>query len=250
MGRVFNTPTFVELNRTKIYSCLVGSHNYNLDDANSDKDYKVFVLPTFDDLYNGKQYSETVVGTDVDYSAHDIRKLALLLWKANINFIETLFSEEYYIGNERIKEIIEQRDYLARMNLPYLWNACQGMYYNKFKLLEKGTEGTQHLVDKYGYDTKQAQHCYRVLDFLERYHANDFTDFKQAIWYEEGIERDFLLQIKQGVLTLNTFRRMVQAKHEYVDRLKTAYITQVPNDNLHEWLDGRIKGLVRDVIIS
>ena len=39
----------------------VGSHNYNLDTPESDKDYKYFVLPTFGDLYDGKQCSENYV---------------------------------------------------------------------------------------------------------------------------------------------------------------------------------------------
>ena len=47
--------------RETVFKALVGSHNYNLADKNSDKDYKVFVLPTFEDLYNGVQYSKQTV---------------------------------------------------------------------------------------------------------------------------------------------------------------------------------------------
>lgn len=36
---------------------IVGSHNYNLNTDTSDKDYKYFVLPTFDELYCGKFFS-------------------------------------------------------------------------------------------------------------------------------------------------------------------------------------------------
>ena len=38
-------------NRKFAFKSLVGSHNYNLNIETSDKDYKVFVFPTFDDLY-------------------------------------------------------------------------------------------------------------------------------------------------------------------------------------------------------
>ena len=31
---------------------LVGSHNYNLNTEESDKDWKVFLYPSFDNLYN------------------------------------------------------------------------------------------------------------------------------------------------------------------------------------------------------
>jgi len=37
---------------------LVGSHNYNLNNENSDKDYKIFVCPTFEDLYYNKKLSK------------------------------------------------------------------------------------------------------------------------------------------------------------------------------------------------
>jgi predicted nucleotidyltransferase len=230
---------------------MVGSHNYNLNDEYSDLDYKVFVLPTFDDLYYNNQYStDKVVGTDMDYDVHDIRKLATLLWKANINFIETLFSEEYHVGSDvwgwRMRDILEQKDRLARMNLPYLWDACQGIYYNKFKLLEKGTAGTIHLVEKYGYDTKQAQHCYRCLDLLERYLENDFNDFKLAIWYKDGAARDFLLQVKQGFYTLDEFKKIVQAKRKDISRLEELYKIQAPLYHLREWLDEQVKELIRD----
>ena len=44
--------------RKVVFKALVGSHNYNLNDETSDKDYKYFVLPTFDDLYTGKMFSQ------------------------------------------------------------------------------------------------------------------------------------------------------------------------------------------------
>jgi hypothetical protein len=242
---------FPDIDKRIFYWCVVGSHNYNLNDSDSDRDYKVFVCPTFDDLYNGYQYSTSRVGTDMDYNAHDIRKLAALLWKGNINFIETLFADEYRaaeIGEGLFADVLARREDLARMNLPNLWDACQGMYHNKFKLLEKGTSGTMHLVNSYGYDTKQALHCYRCLDFLERYNANGFTGFKQAIWYEEGSERDFMIKVKHGGFTLNEFTAMVQIKQKEVSRLGEIYKSQAPNSDLHNWLDNQLRELIKAVI--
>ena len=65
--------------RQIVFKSLVGSHNYNLATPTSDKDYKVFVFPTFDDLYFGQTYKHSTVGEHVDYQAHDIRKLPELL---------------------------------------------------------------------------------------------------------------------------------------------------------------------------
>ena len=43
--------------RIAVLKALVGSHNYNLNTESSDKDYKYFVLPTLDDLYDGTIFS-------------------------------------------------------------------------------------------------------------------------------------------------------------------------------------------------
>jgi predicted nucleotidyltransferase len=244
---------FPGVNRPILYQCVVGSHNYNLNEPDSDRDYRVFVCPTFDDLYYGKQYSAASVGTDVDYTAHDIRKLAELMWKGNINFIETLFADDYYAAAEAgcfFHNILTRREELARINLSNLWDAGQGMSQNKFNNLKKGTSGTRHLVDKYGYDTKQALHCYRCLDLLERYNAFGFLNFKQALWYEEGPERDFMMEIKNGCFTLDEFKEMVQMKQKEVNRLKEIYKSQEPDSDLHNWLDNQVKELIETVITA
>ncbi len=245
---------FEGLERDPIYWCLVGSHNYNLNTEESDKDYKVFVAPTFKDLYDGDQYTRSYVGSDLDYTVHDIRKLPRLLWKANINFIEVLFSEESSFSElegvigQIIAGILIRNNGLARMNLPYLYDACIGMYYTKYNQLMKGTEGTKHLVAQYGYDTKQALHCYRVLDFLERYYIRDFQDFKGAVWYEDGARREFMLNIKQGGLTLKEFELLLHSKRTDIDRLEGSYKKQIPDETLCKWLENQIEALVKYII--
>ena len=89
--------------REVVFKALVGSHNYNLNTETSDKDYKYFVLPTFEDIYYNKTISKNVVSEDVDYTVHDIRKLPMLWWKTNINFVEPLFSREVMYNKNHIK---------------------------------------------------------------------------------------------------------------------------------------------------
>ena len=62
MSDIFNTLKLYNLEHKELLTCLVGSYNYNLNDKNSDKDYKVFVSPTFDDLYSGNQYTISEIG--------------------------------------------------------------------------------------------------------------------------------------------------------------------------------------------
>jgi predicted nucleotidyltransferase len=238
---------------------MFGNHNYNLNDENSDKDYKLFVAPTFDDLYENKMFATSKVGETEDYDVHEIRKLADLFWKANINFVEMLYSNEYKFLPNDIKyndmadnrtfflltQIWLMRDQLVTMNLPYFYNACKGMYFNKTGLLDKGTEGTQHLVEKYGYDTKQALHAYRVLDFIMRFADNGFTDFKQAITYTDEYERNFMLSIKHGLFTRQEYDKLVEGKFVEFQQYEELYKNQKPKEDVRQELINIVKDIVK-----
>lgn len=239
--------------RIWLFASLVGSHNYNLSTEESDKDYKVFILPTFDDLYKGKLFSTAVIGEKYDVDVHDTRKIIDLFAKSNINFLEVLFSEEFCVNDMvsdytvgLLNQILEMKDSIARMNLPYLYKACIGMHQNKMKLLEKGTSGTQHLVEKYGWDTKQGMHAYRVLDFLERFMETGFEDFKQAIKYDDPSS---LLSIKHGEYSLEEFREMAKKKLATIERLWPEYNKYSFDASTKKKLEEIVKEIVRTNLV-
>lgn len=236
------------------FKSLVGSHNYNLNTEESDKDYKVFVIPTFDDLYFNNTFSKSYIGETEDFDAHDVRKCSSLWYKANVNFLEVLFSGEFLINHDLdnkskllIAELYQMRNDIAKMNLKYLYDACIGMHYNKMKYLEKGTEGTQHLVDKFGYDTKQALHAWRILDFLRRFADTEFNDFKKAIWYSEyDNKRNFLLDLKGGRFTLNEYKEIAARTFNSVEEeFKEKYKSHVLDEDTNNQLLEIIKELVK-----
>lgn len=240
--------------REEIFRALVGSHNYNLSTESSDKDYKVFVTPTFEDLYFNNQFNRSYVGETEDYDVHDIRKISSLWWKANVNFLEVLFSEKFTISVEDtyaktrdlVREIEQIKSDIARMNLPYLYDACIGMHITKKKQIGKGTEGTQYLVNRYGYDTKQAMHSVRILDFLMRFADNNFTNFKKAIWYQkdEG-NREWLLNIKNGVYSKALYEEMAAETLKRVGDYREKYKAQKPDKATNQRLINIVKEIVR-----
>jgi len=234
-------------NRKVVFKALVGSHNYNLDDVHSDRDYKYFVLPTFSDLYTGNRFSGSKVGTEEDYTVHDIRKLTDLCWKANINFLEVLYSNEVTIPYDPktfhiLESIMYMRKDIVVMNLPYLFSACKGMHFQKMKNLKNPTKGTQYLVDAFGYDTKGALHAYRVLDFIIRFHKYDW-DFERAMVYTD-VERDYILRIKHGSYTLDFFKSFVSTVYDEFLTIESIYKAQIPNLETK----GKLEDLVKDMV--
>ena len=237
------------MGREVLLTASVGSTNYNLVDELSDYDYKQFVCPTFEDLYNKKMYSDAYTSAECDYTVHDIRKLPELLYKANINFIEVLFAKtlEY---DKSLDWLFENKQELATMNLPYLYDACIGTYYEKMKGIHKGTKTTKVLVDKFGYDTKAAMCAYRLLDFITRMSCNNF-DFAKSVKYEadEPI-RDFLMGTKRGRYTEEVFNEMLNDKKEWALTLKTEYKEKKLNDKLLHAMNEFILNVVKNRVIK
>ena len=113
---------------------LQGSQNYGLDvydeDYTSDVDTKAIVLPTFDDFILSREpISKTIVlENDEHIDVKDIRVMFNMFKKANISYIELLYTD-YFIINPKyehiVKELMNIRDDI--IDYPRLLKACYGM---------------------------------------------------------------------------------------------------------------------------
>ncbi|WP_017754154.1 DNA polymerase beta superfamily protein [Calidifontibacillus oryziterrae] len=232
----------MKIERKLCFKALVGSYNYNLNTKQSDKDYKIFFYPNFDDLYNGGQYSKALISTDEDVEFHDIRKLPSLLYKSNVNFMEVLFSEEYEIfDHDFFNKVIVLRDDISKINLPYLYDACYGMYLQKSK--EFYRDQADAPIEK---TCKHAMGAYRILDFLDRFHKNSFSSFKKAIQYNSSdSNRDLLLEIRNGKFNSSQLINMITAKESEVRLLEEVYKSFAANESLKEKVENLVKESVR-----
>lgn len=237
--------------RKLCFKALVGSHNYNLNNEFSDKDYKIFFYPNFDDLYGGGQYSKAFVSNVEDVEYHDIRKLPNLLFKSNVNFMEVLFSEEYEVyGRELFSKIIALRDDLAKMNIPYLYDACFGMYMQKMK--EFNRDKVKDFADVLTSKTyKHAMSSYRILDFLDRYQKSTFSSFKQAMQYDaKDPVRSLLLDIRLGKYNFEQLEEMISKKEQVIRSFQDIYKSVKVNETLKEKFEQLIKESVKAALVE
>lgn len=237
------------MERKMVFKALVGSHNYQINVPQSDKDYKIFVMPTFEDLYKGKFYSKATITDEMDMDVHDIRKLPKLFYKSNINFLEVLFSLEVHAGPayEMVYKVLyNKREEIASMNLPYLYNACVGMSHQKIKGLDKYSEGMEY-SKKFGYNIKEATHAYRLLNFLSRYRERQ--NFKSALWYKMNeLDREIVMKIRTGQMIRSAMMSQIESAKNRAEQYEDWYKSQEPKEWLNDFLEHFIMGIVEHSI--
>lgn len=244
-------------NRVPVLKVLVGSHNYNLNTPESDKDYKLFVLPTFDDLYSGKDYTQSILSDEEDMVIHDLRKLSHLFYKSNANYLEVLYSKDLQIllpkehkSYQDLIELINKREDICKMNMPYLFNACKGMYRSyRRAMFNKNSD----YVESLGYAPKQAMGAYRIMDFLSRYkqfiRINAQHPFALAIDYFDDNEKYELLNIRNGIYSLEQINAILEAKYNRtMAACEQYYLDQIEDIETLSWVNNKLKKIVKDNI--
>ena len=223
-----------------VFKILVGSRNYNLNDETSDYDYKKFLLPTFRQLIEGKNLNKNFISEKEDIETKSLLDLPSLLYKANPAYLELLFSQDvkfgFFKGNHGLYDkLISKNEDIVRMNLPKLYQSTLGTIGQKKKMLFNGTSGTQHLVDKYGYDSKQLLHLTRLSDLLISYADNNFTDYTRSLVYIKE-DRGFMLDIKNGSIPVSDVINFADKQILKVEKLKDKYMSNEVNEILNEYI--------------
>lgn len=165
--------------------CLQGSQNYGLDEYSdeymSDIDTKAIVLPPLDDFIAAAPLVSTVVIMDNNEHAEvkDIRIMFDMFKKANISYIELLFTE-FKIINPEWAEFIEplfaNRELISKYNRNQFLRCIAGMAMEKRKALCHPYPNLIEKIEKYGYDGKQLHHCVRLYNFIERFVNGESLD--------------------------------------------------------------------------
>lgn len=208
---------------------LQGSQNYRLDEYSdeymSDIDTKCIILPTLNDIVNGKSpYSSTHVCANNEHiDIKDIRVMFEMFKKQNNAYIELLFTKYYYINPKYEKLVMELKmlaESISRMHPNQALRCMAGTSAEKYKALEHPYPNTMDKINKFGYDPKQLHHILRLNDFMKRFIAGES--------YESCLvpkHIGYLMKVKKGFYDLTEARRLAYETDQENKRLKEENIT-------------------------
>jgi len=194
--------------RVPLFGALYGSQNYGLATPESDVDTKVWLMPSFHDLYTAaKPYSKELHLGDAHVEGKNYRLMVGELKKQNMNFLETIFTPYYWCGDTYKAEfdyLRNNRELVARYDVNRGAHAFMGhMYnmYNRFKRDEK---------------PKQVAHLMRLYDCLQRYALTD-EPYEDLLFHPNSLE--YLMAVRRGEVPVEELRDMAETYMGLADNL-------------------------------
>lgn len=210
-----------------------GSYNYNMDTPQSDIDSKLLVIPSLEQLVNGRSlnYLHCMSDNGEHVEVKDIRHYFATMLKQNINFVETLYAQVWIVNPVYMRlfhYLFEMRDVISGCNPIATIHCIQGTAYQKYKQMLQSSPARATDIEKYGYDRKSFHHLVRCLFFGKRYmkgtsyqeclQNNDIPITRRAIMKlktDTNCSREFAISSAETML--NQFDKKV---NKYLDAIK------------------------------
>lgn len=181
-------------------------------DPNSidDKDTMAVCVPPKDYYFGLREYgskgTKEIQRDEWDIVIYEARKFVSLLAKGNPNVLSMLWLDpKHYIKQTRAgKRLIAHREWFVGR---HVYKSFTGYAYSQLKRMEshafQGYMGQKRkqLVEKFGYDTKNAAHLIRLLRmsiefltdgelYVEREDATQLLDIKKGQWKLEEVKKE------------------------------------------------------------
>ncbi len=200
-----------KIGRKILYAYVQGSQNYNLETPDSDVDVKAFCLPTFDDLFNERQFSSCLDHSFGQITVHDIRKLPVLLAKMNPYYVEGLVSKLVYLDSPRPESVCFIDHPEAFFNAIFqakgftFLQALRNLAHSELAKIHQGGPSRQATFVQFGYDPKAALHALRYasiffamqIPFLDP-ESSAYGSYVDAIRLKSASQRQRLMEVKLG----------------------------------------------------
>ena len=216
---------------------LQGSQNYGLDYEKSDIDTKLIVIPSFEDIaFNRKPVSTTHVRkNDEHIDFKDIRLYMQTFRKQNLNFLEILFTDFKIVNPEHEANwgvLVDNRERIARYNPYQAIKSMKGIAMEKYHAMEHRYPTKTHLIDTYGYDSKQLMHLLRIEQYLGRY----IDGVKYADCLQASMSH-YLLDVKNYHYNLEAARIVANTAINNITRVADDYCSKTKDEGNEELED-------------
>ena len=99
-----------------------------------------------------------------------------------------------------------------------------GLAETKFKNLKHSSPAADPFIEKYGYVPKELHHLLRIAEFIERY--IDGEEFGKCLIPNN---RDYLIDIKKGLLPLSEAEKTAETHIDYIRRMKEDFCSKTEN---------------------
>lgn len=198
---------------------LCGSQNYNLDTPQSDVDTKAIILPSFSDFaFDKEPRSWTHIReNDEHIELKDLRSMFQIIRKQNINFVEILFTNYFYVNPDYADEwrrLLQIRERIARYNPWLAIKTMQGHAHEKWSKMQKITPARKAAIDTFGYDPKQLHHLLRLEEFMARY--LDEEKYAQCLFSNKV---EYLTKAKSGWFKVDDAMRVGERSLANIDAM-------------------------------
>lgn len=169
-----------------LYIGYYGAHNYNLNDENSDYDFKAIVIPTLEQMIRRTIISTTVECEFGNIDVKDLLTFTTNMNKGNFSYIEALQSN-YYIDDGKYFLNIPIRDLFKDVKIN--WMSMVGAIYEKRKALTHEYPSKSSEFEQYGCDPKQFLQAIRLFDILRRRSLDpDNYNKSYEVYNDNGIQ--------------------------------------------------------------
>lgn len=178
-----------------------GSYNYNMDTPQSDIDSKLLVIPSLEQLVNGKSlnYLHCMSDNDEHVEVKDIRHYFATMLKQNINFVETLYAQVWIVNPVYMRlfhYLFEMRDVISGCNPIATIHCIQGTVHQKYKQMLQSSPARAAEIENYGFDRKSLHHLVRCVFFGEYY--------MEGTSYQECLQNNDVPNIRRMIMNLKT----------------------------------------------
>jgi uncharacterized protein len=155
-----------------------------------------------------------------DWTFHSLKKFGKLLLDSNPNILCLLYlrDKDYILNTDYFRELRHNAHIFASLSA---YNSFSGYAYSQLQRMERfetnGKMGEKRklLVEKWGYDTKNAAHCLRLLYLGKQYIGTG----KMTVWLPDE-EADYLKSIKRGEVSLEDVKEEAERRFDEMRKVK------------------------------